>query len=171
MKYTRYALSALSVIALGFSNLAFATTPVVTVSSPSNNSSDGSPVSFVASASSPQCSKGIAAMRIYIADNTADYTVESNQIKTQLTLQPGSYDTVVQAWDNCGGVGKTDVNITVKNVALAPPRYLYVTDESNNAIWGYNVNLTTGALTRNGQGAVSTGPESRCCYPYQLASD
>lgn len=110
-------------------------------------------------------------MRIYIANNTADYTVETDQINTKLTLQPGSYNTVVQAWDNCGGVGKTDVNITVKNAALAPPRYLYVADESDNAIWGYNVNPMTGALTSNGQGAVSTGPASGCCYPYQLASD
>ena len=110
-------------------------------------------------------------MRIYIANNVSAYTVNSNQINTRLNLQPGSYNTVVQAWDNCGGVGKTNVNITVRNGALKPARYLYVTDEANQIIWGYKVNPTTGSLTLNGQGPVSTGPLSGCCYPFQLTSD
>jgi 6-phosphogluconolactonase len=150
---------------------AFASTPIVTVTSPANNSSDGSPVSYVASATSPRCAKGISAMRIYIADGVSAYTVDSNQINTKLKLQPGSYSTVVQAWDNCGGVGKTTVKITVKNGALKLARYLYVTDEANQIIWGYTVNPSTGSLTLNGQGPVSTGPLSGCCYPFQLASD
>ncbi len=44
-----------------------ATTPTVTIKSPGNGSTAGSSVNYVASASSPACSKGIAAMRIYTA--------------------------------------------------------------------------------------------------------
>src|ERR1700728_128346 len=172
MKFTPFAPSLTFLgLSLALASSAFATTPVVTVSSPTNNSSDGSPVHYVASATSPQCSKGISAMRIYTAPYTSAYTVESDQINTDLTFQPGNYNTVVEAYDNCGGVGTTDVNITVQNSALAPPRFLYATDEANQRIWGYTVNPSTGSLTLNGQGAVSTGPANACCYPYLMASD
>ena len=91
-----------------------ATMPVVTVTSPANNSQVTSPVHYVASAASPQCAKGIAAMRIYTASGVSAYTVNSNQLNTYITLSPGTYNTVVQAWDNCGGVGKTPVAVSVK---------------------------------------------------------
>lgn len=92
------------------------TTPVVTVTvtSPANNSQVTSPVHYVASAASPQCAKGIAAIRIYTAPGVSAYTVDSSQLNTSITLSPKTYNTVVQAWDNCGGVGKTPIIITVK---------------------------------------------------------
>ena len=68
-------------------------------------------------------------------------------------------------------MGTTDVNITVQNSALAPPRFLYAADEANQRVWGYTVNPSTGSLTLNGRGAVSTGPADACCYSYQMASD
>jgi polyvinyl alcohol dehydrogenase (cytochrome) len=89
-------------------------TPVVTVTSPANNSQVTSPVHFVASAASPRCSKGIASMRIYTAPGVSAYRVNSNQLNTSIALSPGTYNTVVQAWDNCNGVGKTPIAITVK---------------------------------------------------------
>src|SRR5512132_2857768 len=73
---------------------------LVVVTSPTNDSSVVSPVHYVASASSPQCSRGIASMRIYIADHVVAYKVEAAAIDTLLTLVPGNYATVVQAWDN-----------------------------------------------------------------------
>jgi 6-phosphogluconolactonase (cycloisomerase 2 family) len=154
------------ILCTALASAASATTPVVTVTSPTNNSQDSSPVHFVATASSPQCPQGIAAMRIYTAPYVSVYTVDSDQINTDLTLQPGSYVTVVQAWDNCGGVGKTDVDITVSNNAIQPVRFAYTDDVANQNIWGYNVNPTTGALTLNGQGAVSMSNP-----PYFMASD
>jgi hypothetical protein len=88
--------------------------PVVTVTSPANNSQVTSPVHYVASAASPQCAKGISAMRIYSAPGVSAYSVDSNQLNTNITLSPGSYNTVVQAWDHCNGVGKASITITVK---------------------------------------------------------
>ena len=80
---------------------------------------------------------------------------------TFLTLSPGTYNTVVQAWDNCGGVAKAAVNITISATGLRPARFLYLTTSSqqNKNIWGYLVNPQTGALTLTKQGFV-TGIQS-----------
>src|SRR4051794_11737257 len=75
---------------------------VIAVSSPANNSQLSSPVHYVASATSPQCAMGIAAMRIYLAPHVVAYNTKSSSIDTKLSLTPGNYKTVVQAWDNCG---------------------------------------------------------------------
>jgi hypothetical protein len=85
-----------------------------TVVSPTNGGVVTSPVHFVASANAPSCSKGVAAMRIYTAPGVAAYTVNSSSLDTYIKLAAGSYNTVVQAWDNCGGVYKTPVSITVE---------------------------------------------------------
>jgi hypothetical protein len=116
MKFSRFTLSQLLVSRLAmfslatfslsmfnltiFSNVAFATTPIVTVTSPANGSQDASPVNFTASASSPDCATGIAAMRIYTSPGNGAYTTDSDHLDVNLTLAAGSYDTVVQAWDN-----------------------------------------------------------------------
>jgi hypothetical protein len=70
-------------------------------------------VHFVASASSPNCANGVASMRIYSAPGVIAYTVYAASLNTSITLAPGTYNTVVQSWDNCGNVGKTFVTITV----------------------------------------------------------
>jgi hypothetical protein len=72
-----------------------------------------SPAQFTASASSPNCSKGVASMRIYSAPGVIAYSVEGSSLNTQINLAPGTYNTIVQSWDNCGNVGKTFVTITV----------------------------------------------------------
>lgn len=128
---------------------------VVTVSSPANNTQVSSPVHYVASATSPQCSNGIAAMRIYIADHVAAYNVKADAIDTLLTLVPGNYATVVQAWDNCGGVGKSAVNITVAATGLQPVRFLYIADGYSDRVLGFNVNPTTGVPGQTAQGSVA----------------
>jgi hypothetical protein len=85
------------------------------VTSPTNGATVSSPVHFVACATAaPNCTKGIAAMRIYTAPGVSAYTVNGVSLDTHLTLAPGSHNTVVQAWDNCGSVYKTPVSITVK---------------------------------------------------------
>jgi 6-phosphogluconolactonase (cycloisomerase 2 family) len=144
------------------------TTPAVVVMSPANNSQVSSPVHYVASATSFQCSKGIAAIRIYLAPHVSAYTINSNDLDHYQPLSPGTYDTVVQAWDNCGGVGKTAVNITVSANGLRPARFLYLTTSSseNKRIWGYLVNPDTGALTLTKQGPLA-GVEAA----FALASD
>jgi hypothetical protein len=88
--------------------------PIVAVTAPTNNSQLASPVHYVASAGSPNCAKGIASMRIYTAPGVVAYSAKSAQINTNIPLSPGAYNTIVQAFDNCGRVGKTPVKITVK---------------------------------------------------------
>jgi hypothetical protein len=88
---------------------AFAT---VNVQTPSNGSQVGSPVPYVATATST-CNKGVASMGIYTAPGVLAYVVQGASLNTNLTLNPGKYATVVQEWDNCGGATKTPINITV----------------------------------------------------------
>ena len=78
------------------------------VVSPTDGGVVTSPVHFVASASAPNCSHGISAMRIYTAPGVAAYTVNGSSIDTYLNMATGTYHVVVQAWDNCGSVYKTD---------------------------------------------------------------
>jgi 6-phosphogluconolactonase (cycloisomerase 2 family) len=91
--------------------------PTVTVIAPKGGTSAGSPVFYEAYATSAACTKGIAAMRIYTADHVAAYTVNGAHLETFIKLAPGTYNTVVQAWDNCGGVSKTPITLTVTSTA------------------------------------------------------
>jgi hypothetical protein len=96
-----------------FATLATSAFAGVTVTSPSNGAQVQSPVHFVATAQSPDCSKGIAAMGIYTAPYQLAYTVNGSKLDTYLTLSAGTYNTVVQEWDNCGWSASTPVTITV----------------------------------------------------------
>jgi hypothetical protein len=87
----------------------------VTVSSPANNSTVGSPTQFVASARSTSGAP-ITAMRIYVDNNTA-YTTGSASLNTSLNLNPGGHYVVVQAWDSNGQVYKTPLNINVSGTS------------------------------------------------------
>lgn len=93
----------------------FTPAPAVTVNVPTNGSQVTSPVQFTASAASPNCAKGVASMRIYTAPGVIAYTVDGSSLNTQINLAAGTYNTVVQSWDNCGNVGKTFVTITVSS--------------------------------------------------------
>src|SRR5579871_954075 len=139
---------------------------VVDVISPSDNSRDSSPVHYIASASSPQCSQGIASMRIYSSPHISVYTVKSDHLDVRISIGPGYFNTVVQAWDNCGNVGSTPVNIVVRNRNLSSPRFLYDAEYSTGNVAGFGVNAATGALTSTGQVPVKAGKN-----PSQLTSD
>ncbi len=70
-----------------------------------------SPVPYVAAAN-VACSKGVAAMGVYVNDQLA-YKVAGAKLNTPLTLSPGNQKTTVQEWDNCGGSSTKQVLITV----------------------------------------------------------
>jgi 6-phosphogluconolactonase len=89
--------------------------PVVTVNYPASGSTVHGPIYYAASASSPACPKGIASMRIYSGPFVSAYTVNAAQFSTFINLAPGAYNTVVQAWDYCGGVGKISISVTVSS--------------------------------------------------------
>lgn len=84
----------------------------VSVSSPANNSTVGSPVNFKASAST-SCSKGVSSIGIYTAPGVLAYVVNGSSLNYNLSLNAGKYNTVVQEWDGCGGSSSTPVTITV----------------------------------------------------------
>ena len=85
----------------------------IAVKSPVNNTVLTSPVRFQANAQVTNCQSGIAAMRIYTAPGVNAYTVNAASLDKQLSLAPGTYNTVIQSWDNCGHVYRAAVNITV----------------------------------------------------------
>ena len=114
----RYVLRAVAfLIAAMFFAISSYAAPTVTVIAPKAGTSAGSPVFYEAYATSAACTKGIASMRIYTADRVAAYTVNGARLETFIKLAPGTYNTVVQAWDNCGGVGKTPITLTVTSTA------------------------------------------------------
>ena len=84
----------------------------VSVSSPANNSTVTSPVHYVASGSTSTCSKGVASMGIYV-NNKLTFVSSGATLDTSLPLNPGSYGTVVEEWDYCGGAAYTPISITV----------------------------------------------------------
>ena len=88
----------------------------VTVSSPTAGSTSGSPVHFVASATS---ANPITAMRIYV-DNISVYLVSASKLDTLVTMSAGSHFVVVQAWDSTGAVFKAPLTLSVSGSSPAP---------------------------------------------------
>ena len=84
----------------------------VSVTSPANNSTVGSPVNFKATATT-SCSKGVSSMGIYTAPGVLKYVVQGASMNYNLALSAGTYDTVVEEWDGCGGAATAPVKITV----------------------------------------------------------
>ena len=136
---------------------AFAT---VTVSQPANGVTLGSPVRFVATATTT-CSKGVASMGIYTAPYQLAYVGSGASLNTSLTLSPGTYNTVVEEWDNCGGAGTTPVTIVVTS-----NNGVWVTSPANNSQVNSPVNFVATATTTCSKGVASMGIYTA---PYQLA--
>jgi hypothetical protein len=84
----------------------------VSVSSPKAGTSMPSPVHFTATAST-SCTQGVSSMGIYTAPYVLAYKVSGSTLNTYLTLKAGTYNTVVQEWDKCGGASKASLTITV----------------------------------------------------------
>lgn len=124
----------------------------VTVSSPANNSTVGSPVPFSANAGSTSCFGGIAAMGIYV-NGTLTYKTNGASINTQLPLNPGMYATVVQAWDNCGGALSTPVNITIPGGSTQ--NGVTVTSPANNSTVGSPVTFSATAGSTSCFGGIA----------------
>src|SRR3954471_9815528 len=123
----------------------------VTVSSPTNGSTVGTTVNFVATASS-SCSKGVASMGIYPSSNWLVYTVNGSSLNTNVNLNPGTYNAVVEAWDYCGGATTRTITITVKSGTGVS-----VTSPSNNSTVGSPVNYVATATSSCSKGVASMG--------------
>lgn len=139
----------------------------VAVSSPGDGATVGSPVSFVASASTTPCAKGVASMGVYINDKLT-YVVNGKSLNTKLPLSPGTYKTTVQQWDYCGGS-----TFTVARVAVAAQTGVWVSSPANNATVGSPVRFTaTSSTSTCAKGVASMGiyVENKLVYTVMGAS-
>jgi hypothetical protein len=126
----------------------------VSVTSPSNGGTYSGPVSFIATATTTTCSKGVGSMGIYTAPGVLVYVVNGDSMNTTLTLNAGTYDTVVEEWDNCGGATTAPVTITVKSGGTSG---VSVTSPSNDSTVGSPVNFKATATTTCSKGVSSMG--------------
>lgn len=91
----------------------YVTAPVAaSVSRPASGSAS-SPVHFVATATSPACSKGVGGIGVYTAPYKLAYSTQGAKLDTNLPLGAGTYDITVQEWDNCGWSSKASLTLTV----------------------------------------------------------
>jgi hypothetical protein len=132
----------------------------VTVKTPGNNSTYSGSVPYSASAST-SCNKGVASMGIYSAPGVLSYVVNGASLNTNLNLSPGTYNTTVEEWDNCGGASTSAVTVTVSS---SPG--VHVTAPANNSTVGSPVNFVATATTSCPQGVASMGIYTS---PYNLA--
>lgn len=144
--------------------LAFATSAFagVTVTTPVNNSTVSSPVHYVASATT-SCDKGVASIGIYTAPYQLAYVVNGSSLDTYLSLSPATYNTTVQAWDNCGGSTSTPIKITVNSQNQTG---VYVTSPANNSSVTSPVHYVATATSSCNKGVAAMGIYTA---PYQLA--
>ncbi len=135
-----------------FLMMATAALATVTVTSPSNGATVGSPVSYVATATTSTCSKGVASMGIYVNSELV-YVVNGASLNTTWALAPGTYSTVVEEWDHCGGATYKTLEITV-----AGQTGVWVTSPANNSDVASPVNYVASATTTTcSKGVASTG--------------
>jgi LysM repeat protein len=135
----------------------------VWVTSPTNNSRVGSPTKYVATASTTTCSKGVASMGIYV-NNVLQYVVNGASLNTNLNLSAGTYNTVVEEWDHCGGAAYTPVTITVqggnvlsklqassgwKSWGELPPNYAICSGPCPGVTWSMTQGIKSPAMSGN----------------------
>ncbi len=138
----------------------------VWVTSPTNGGSVGSPVNYVATASTT-CNKGVASMGVYV-NNSLTYVVQGATLNTNLSFNPGTYNTVVEEWDHCGGAAYTPVKITVtggsgngktltalqasggwKAYGEYPPDYNTCTQCGPGVTWSMEQHITSPSMSGN----------------------
>src|SRR5438105_14734113 len=83
----------------------------VNVNAPTNGSVDGSPVHYIASATTG-CAKGVASMGVYV-DVKLLYVANGSHLDQDLNIATGKHDTVVAEWAFCGGGSYRHETITV----------------------------------------------------------
>ena len=123
----------------------------VAVSSPTSGATVSSPVHYVATGTTTTCAQGVAAMGIYV-NNQLTYTVNGSQLDTNLSFNPGSYQTVVEEWDNCGGATVTPIAIQVSAATS-----VVVTLPVNGATYTSPVPYTATARSTCASGVAAMG--------------
>jgi hypothetical protein len=148
----------------------------IVVNAPVNGSTVSSAVSFVATGSSPACSKGVKGMNVYTAPGKLAYSVPGPNLNTILTLSPGTYTTTIEELDNCTWSDSHTVEITVGSTggttlsnlqeetwpgyALLPPMYpLCGSCKSSGPElnWSWTTNVKSPSLSGNATKTVYGG--------------
>lgn len=137
--------------AIAFGSLSFAG---VSVSTPANNSDVGTTVQFVAEANTA-CFDGVAAVGIYTAPGELAYSTPGSSLNTSLTLNPGTYNTVVQEWDKCGGSSKTPITIHVSGSGTGSS--VKVSSPANNSSVSTTVQYVASATSSCAKGVAAMG--------------
>jgi phospholipase C len=134
----------------------------VSVSSPTSGATVSSPVSYVATASTTTCAKGVASMGIYV-NNKLVYVVDAAKMNTTLSLGAGAQHTVVEEWDHCGGASYTTLNITVKGAQAGPTASITANPSSITA--GGSSTLTVAATNATQVTVTGTDGSSYTLQP------
>lgn len=144
MKTLPYAI----LIPLVFATSAFA---AISISKPTSGDTVGSPVEFVATATTG-CSSGVASIGVYV-NNDLKHIETGNSLNTAISLTPGSYNAVVQEWDNCGS--STTASRTIK---VTGSTGVFVSSPANNSTVGSPASFAATAATSTcAQGVSSMG--------------
>jgi major membrane immunogen (membrane-anchored lipoprotein) len=93
-------------------------------------------------------------MGIYTSPGVLAYSTSGSSLNTELTLSPGTYSTVVQDWDNCGGSTKTPVTIYV---GASSSTGVQVTAPLNNANVATQVQYVATSTTTCSKGVSAMG--------------
>ena len=137
-----------ALILAAFSAPAFAN---VTVASPANGETVGSPVQYLATATTTTCSKGVASMGVYV-NNQLIVVQDGISLNAAVSLAPGAYNTVAEEWDYCGGATFTPLAITVTNTPG-----VFVTSPANNSTVSPFANYIATATSSCSKGVASMG--------------
>lgn len=106
-------------------------------------------VEYAATASTT-CAQGIQRMGIYTDSKTLAYSSNGAKLATVLNLAPGTYQTEVTEWDNCGGSASAAVAVTV-----AQPSTTLQAQTSNNTSTADSFRT----LSDNDEGATNISKE------------
>lgn len=127
---------------------AFAT---VTVSAPANGEMVGSTVPFYATANTTTCSRGVAAVGVYV-DGSLKYKVGGTVINTTLSLPLGWHTAVLQEWDYCGGATSVSRSVDINNASA-----VHVSYPANGATVGSPASFVASATTTCYKGVAAIG--------------
>lgn len=128
--------------------------PSLTICTPADGSTVGSPVRIVAVPTSP---RPVIAMAVYV-DNNLAYKQNVSTLDTSLNMSPAQHVVVAQFWDDSGSVTKATVRIAV--VSAAPTITFTANPDTIAAGASSTLNWTTTDATSvsidNGVGSVPT---------------
>jgi phospholipase C len=94
-------------------------------------------------------------MGVYV-NNKLTYVQNGASLDTSLPLAPGTYHTVVEEWDRCGGAAYTPIGITVSGGTQPPPAGVTVSSPAANSTVSSPVNYVATAATNTCSAGVAS---------------